>query len=249
MGDTTTGKSGATSVPVLRYEPTSRRGQALAPRGTIAVYLAAAGSGALATISETASGHKTLDVAPEGLDRADDDGYPATVTYAGRVLAQGVPVPRDGRPVRLLLPFAGGELDAGSLLVHSDGEVAVEAVGVRHDPPLTAVEQAALTLLPSDQLTINLGVALPGGIALDNEEERRRHAEEQRQAAEEVRLEQAMQAAEGRAEAAEARREGGSWGIDVHLLDGTIKELTSIQSVTAMLDIRRSLTLTQLGNG
>ena len=89
-----------------------------------------------------------------------------------------VRVPRDGQAVRLILPFTGGEIETQELLVRSaEGAGVVDAVAVRHDPPLSAVEAAALTLLPRDLLSVNLGVALPGGIAMDNDEERRRQAE------------------------------------------------------------------------
>jgi len=237
-------------IPMVRYEPSSLHGEVLAPRGSVVVYLAAQGSEQLTSIRATAGGRRAAETLLEGVDRVDADGHLVSVTYADQVLAAEVPVPRDGRPVRLILPFTGGEVDAAELIVTTtEGPGVVDAVAVRHDPPLSAVEQAALTLLPRDQLSVNLGAALPGGIALDNEEERRRQEEEQRQAAEEARNERAAEQAEARAEAAEARaeqrreaREAGEGSrLDIHLLDATIKTLSSFQTANAMIEIRLDL--------
>lgn len=248
-----TGRYGGQQVPVVKYEPTSRRGEALAPRGSVVVYLAAAGSEQLTAIRDHGAG-RAAELSMAGIDQIDPDGQPATLTYGDRVLAEGVAVPRDGRAVRLVLPYTGGELDASQLLVSSgEGEQAIDAVAVRYDPALSAVEQAALTLIPRDQLTVNLGAALAGGIALDNEEERRRQQEEQQRAAEEARMEQAMAAAEARADAAEARHDARGGGdpsrFDVHLLDITAQTISPVQSAIAMLEIRRELLQGQLEHG
>jgi hypothetical protein len=240
----------ACSVPILRYEPANLRGEPLAPRGSVVVFLAAEGSDQLGAIRDTAEKDGYAESLLKRTDVVDEDGYRATVTYAGQTLAANVPVPRDGRVVRLILPYAGGELDASALIVATDGDRAVEGVAVRHDPPLTAVEQAALTLLPKDLLSVNLGAALAGGIAGDNDEERRRQEEENRRAAEEARNERAAEQGEARAEAAEARaeerreaRQGGLWGsrIEIHMLDATVKTISSLQAATTMLEIRKEL--------
>jgi hypothetical protein len=100
-------------------------------------------------------------------------------------------------------------------------------------------------------LSAQLGAALSGGIALNNDEERRRQAEEQRRAADEARLERAQQQAEAQAEAAEARaeaRRGGLMNIDIHMLDATVKSISSIQTATAMIGIRRQLLLDQMAD-
>jgi len=181
-----------------------------------------------------------------------------TLTYGDQVLADEVRVPRDGQAVRLILPFTGGEIETQELLVRSaEGAGVVDAVAVRHDPPLSAVEAAALTLLPRDLLSVNLGVALPGGIAMDNDEERRRQAEEQRRAADEARQERAQQQAEAQAEAAEARAEarreareaGGISRMEIHMLDSTIRSISSLQTASAMLGIRRDLLNDQMEHG
>lgn len=249
----------ASPIPVVRYEPTSLHGEVLAPRGSVVVYLAARDSRVLESIRAAAGGKEVAGAQLQDVDRLDEDGYAVTLTYGDQVLADQVRVPRDGQPVRLILPFTGGEIEAQELLVRSvdEGAGAVDAVAVRHDPPLSAVEAAALTLLPRDLLSVNLGAALPGGIAMDNEEERRRQAEEQRQAAEEARQERAQQQAEAQAEAAEARAEarreareaGGISRLEIHMLDSTIRSITSLQTASAMLGIRRDLLNDQMEHG
>jgi hypothetical protein len=240
--------SKASQIPIVHYEPSSLRGEPLAPRGSVVVFLAARGSSQLDAIRATATEDGPAEALLAGTDAVDDDGLRVTLAYGDKVLAEEVPVPRDGRPVRLVLPFTGGEIDSGALQLHAsaEGDV-IEGIAVRHDPPLSAVEHAALTLLPKDVLSVNLGVALPGGIAGGNDEERRRQEEAQR-AAEEARQEQAMAQAEAQAEAAEARaearREGGhAWEsrVEIHMLDATVKSLSAFQSAASMLEIRRDL--------
>ena len=240
--------SHSSQVPVVRYEPTSLRGEPLAPRGSVVVFLAARGSKELSAIRATASADGPAEALLAGTDAVDKDGYRVTLSYGDKTLAEEVPVPRDGRPVRLLLPFTGGEIEPGELLIRASGEGdEVEGVAVRHDPPLSAIEHAALTLLPKDMLSVNLGAALAGGVAGENDEERRRQEEAQR-AAEEARQEQAMAQAEAQAEAAEARaearREGGqAWEsrVEIHMLDATVKSLSAFQTASSMLEIRRDL--------
>ena len=248
----------ASPIPMVRYEPTTMHGEVLAPRGSVVVYLAARDSAGLEAIRAVAGGRDAADALLQDVDRVDEDGYAVTLTYGDQVLADGVRVPRDGQPVRLILPFTGGEIETQELLVRSaEGAGVVDAVAVRHDPPLSAVEAAALTLLPRDLLSVNLGVALPGGIAMDNDEERRRQAEEQRRAADEARQERAQQQAEAQAEAAEARAEarreareaGGISRMEIHMLDSTIRSISSLQTASAMLEIRRDLLKDQMEHG
>lgn len=249
MNELTPRSTHASHIPVIKYEPKSRSGEVLAPRGSVVVYLAASGSQQLRAIHASARGRISKDVLLKDVDRVDKDGHLISLHYGDTILADKVRVPRDGTAVRLILPFIGGDLAAGELRVQPlEGESVVEAIAVRHDPPLSTIEQAALSLLPSDLLTVHLGAALPGGVAMDNDEERRRQADEQRRAADEARQEQAMQRAEAQADAAEARaearqqrREGQGSLLEVHLLESTIKSLSSIQTAGAMINIRRQL--------
>jgi hypothetical protein len=256
MNDTGPTDSRCIQLPIIPYEPRTLRGEVLAPRGSIVVYLAASGSKSLGAIRARAQGAG----GPEGVykhsERHDPEGHLVSLTFHGKVLAEKVPVPRSGDVVRLILPFAGGDIDSSALLVRPEGGAeAVEAVAIRHDPPLSTIEKAALSLLPRDMLSAQIGVALPGGLALNNDEERRRQAEEQRRAQEEARAERAQQQAEAQAEAAEARheqreaaRQGGTH-FDIHLLDATVKTVSSLQTATSMIAIRRNLLLDQMPNG
>ncbi|MBA2554599.1 MAG: hypothetical protein H0V10_13120 [Geodermatophilaceae bacterium] len=70
---------------------------------------------------------------------------------------------------------------------------------------------------------------------------------------EEARHERAAEQAEARADAAEARREAREAGeasrLDIHLLDATIKTLSSFQTANAMIEIRLDLLGGQLEHG
>ena len=234
-------------VPVIPYEPRSLKGEVLAPRGSIVVYLAAKGSKALHEIHSLAR-HSAHGTAPKTTTAAKDDkaAHHVSLSFHDKILAEKVPVPSTGEVVHLILPYAGAHFDTADLLLHApDG---VEAIAVRHDPALTTIERAALSLLPRDLLSATIGAAISGA-ALNNEEERRRQADEQRQAQAEARAERAQQQAEAQADRAADRAErhqGNSGYLDIHMLETTIKSITAIQTATALIEIRRELLLNQL---
>lgn len=240
-------------VSVVRYAPGSLKGEVLAPRGSIVVYLATAGSDRLDAIRAAARGGSLKEKLLGDVDSVPRDAATKiSLHYGDHLLAADVPVPGDGSPVRLILPYNGGELIAEDLVVREgDSQGRVAAVAVVHDPPVSRVEQAALLLVPRDRLHLNLGAALGGGIAGTNDEERRRQEEaRQRQEADDVRQEQqveraqAMAEAQGeraelRAEQREERRAAG--GLDVHFLDQTVIALGPPLAAAALLDLRRDL--------
>ena len=90
----------------------------------------------------------------------------------GRTPGEGLDIAHGGRPwprsggsqeevVRLLLPYTGGRLAAGGLTLAGSGPgAAVEVVALRHKPPLTRIELAALRLLPDGKSDLNVGPAL-----------------------------------------------------------------------------------------
>ena len=238
-------------VNVVRYAPRSLRGEVLAPRGSVVVYLATAGSDRLDAIRAAARRGYARGQLLNEVDSVPQDSV-ATVSlqYGDHLLAANIPVPSDGSPVRLILPYNGGELIAEDLRVLAeDPPGRVDALAVVHDPPLSRVEQAALLLVPHDSVHLSLGAALPGGIAGINDEERRRQEEERRRAAEDARVEQQQAAAEARAEAAEARAEaraaraeaGGR--LDLHLLDRSVIAMGPSLAATELLELRRDLLL------
>lgn len=237
----------ASPVNVVRYSPSSLKGEVLAPRGSMVVYLATAGSERLDEIRAAAKSGSARGKLYGAVDQAPQDAVAnVSLQYGDHLLAANVPVPRGGNPVRLILPYNGGELIPEDLVVVEDGpQQQVAAVAVVHDPPISRIEQAALLLVPRDLVHLNLGAALPGGIAGVNDEERRRQEEERRRAAEEARAEQAQARAEAQAEAAEARaerrREGGRF--DIHFLDRTVITLGPALAATQLLELRRDMLL------
>lgn len=245
----------ARGVSVVRYTPSSLKGEVLAPRGSIVVYLAAAGSERLDAIHAAARGGYVRDkLLGEVDDLAGDAAAKVSLHYGDRLLAADIPVPADGRAVRLILPYNGGELIPEDLVVSAqDPQGTVAAVAVVHDPPLSRIEQAALLLVPHDRRHLSLGAALPGGIAGTNDEERRRQDEENRRAAEEARAEQQQAAGEARAEAAEARAEARAQAreearaaggrIDIHILDRSVITMGPALAAAELLELRRDILL------
>jgi hypothetical protein len=245
MGTRQSAETSARAVNVVRYAPSSLKGEVLAPRGSIVVYLATVGSQRLDAIRAAARSGDAGDRLLGEVDQVPQDVVArVSLQYGDHLLAADVPVPSDGSPVRLILPYNGGELIAKDLLVlEKDAQRKVDAVAVVHDPPISRVEHAALMLVPRDSLHLNLGAALAGGIAGTNDEERRRQEEERRRAAQEGaidRAEGAGLAAEARAEDRAAERAaGGRFGI--HLLDQTIITLGPTLAAAELLELRRDI--------
>jgi FKBP-type peptidyl-prolyl cis-trans isomerase len=237
----------AMALTVEPYAPTVARGAPLAPRGSIVVYLAASGSKGLTKLRESAQRGKPLKTTElEEFDRAEpEESLRVALRYAGTLLADSVPVPRDGRVVRLILPYNGGELFDGGLTLHGEGiEKSISAVALRHDPPLTRVERAALDLVPASLRHLHVGAALPGALVGNNDQERRRQEDERRrQEQEHARQEANAARAEAQAEAqaarAEARAERGGQELFSHLFDSTIQTMSPAMSAAAMLQLRR----------
>ncbi len=256
------------ALSVRRYS--SRSARPLAPQGSIVVYLAAAGSRQLAELQESTGAGSRSGLLPalasvirgilqlfgigegkhvdlEAMDRAGGpDPVAVSLHYAGSLLAGDVPVPRDGRVVRLILPYTGGELVEGGLVLRGENaSSAVSSLVLRHDPPLTRVERAALELVPEAMLGLHVGAALPGNLLGKNDEERRRQQEERRRqddAAREARNEQAVARAEAQAEMAaeraERRAEKGR-DFEPHLSEAIVRELPPFATAAALLQMRR----------
>jgi hypothetical protein len=79
----------------------------------------------------------------------------ASVRYHGRTLAQSLFVPDDLDVCVVPMPYNGGHLslDEFTLVEHylPDAADRLEAIAIRHAPPLTRAEQAALNAVPEDQ--------------------------------------------------------------------------------------------------
>ncbi len=236
-----------TAIEVRRYKPQTSKGTPLVARGSITLFLAAAGSKQLAALGKELAKGATGKPDPT-LDKPSKTGMRVALKHGDVVLAEDVVIPGDGRVVRLVLPYNGGELGADGLRLSASGDVAV--IAAKHEPTLSSIEKATLALVPEKLRHYNLGVALPGGIALNNDEERRKQEEErQRQEAEHARQEQRAAQAEAQAEAqadrAEARAEQREAGgrFEIHLRDITLETLTPSLSAAAMLGLRRNTLL------
>jgi hypothetical protein len=256
VASSSTDRQSGVPVTVSRYAPPSGGGTPLAPRGSIVVYLAASGSPELARLREQAGlggsglltrllrlfrrgggGTETIDLT--SMDRADaKDSVPVSLAYAGTLLADAVPVPRDGRVVRVILPYTGAGLREDALVLRGENAGKVSTLALRNDPPLSRVERAALELVPEAMLGLHVGAALPGKLVGVNDEERRR----QEEAAREARMEQAMARAEAMAEAAADRAERQAEKgreFAVHLRDEVVAGLPPAATAAALLQIRR----------
>jgi hypothetical protein len=79
----------------------------------------------------------------------------ASVRYHGRTLAQSLFVPHDLDVCVVPMPYNGGHLSLDEFQLvehHIPGNAdRLEAIAVRHAPPLTRAEQAALKAVPADQ--------------------------------------------------------------------------------------------------
>ena len=165
-------------IDVLDYVPTRSDAIPLCPVGCVRVFVAAQGDPLLDRVrcAASATGDEDVDVVEnelrprlEGRERLS--AYQvwrqlkrstvfASVRYGGRTLATNVFVPEDLGFVVLDNPYNGGELypQHFTLVEHrrDDAELALDAVALRHAPPLTAAERAAVELVPAEQLEANV---------------------------------------------------------------------------------------------
>ena len=85
----------------------------------------------------------------------------ADIRYGGATLNSGVFLPKGLNLVAIAFPYNGGRLapEGFALAEHykDDSDTALEGLVVRTDPPLTEPEKAALRLVPSSQLSRNVG--------------------------------------------------------------------------------------------
>src|SRR5688572_2224374 len=93
-----------TAIDVMRYKPQTSKCTPLVLRGSITVFLAAAGSKHLAALSKELAKGANGKPYP-GLDKPSKTGIRVTLNHGDMVLAQDVVIPNDGRVVRLVLPY------------------------------------------------------------------------------------------------------------------------------------------------
>ena len=173
----------ARRLEVLDHAPRGRRAEPpLVLPGAITVFVARAGAPLLAELRAALSGegepdpglldrvagvYRQIEARPqvdpaEALEVLRAQPVFADLRYGGATLATGVFVPEEGEVGVLILPYNGGRLARWGFTwvehVREDG-AALEALVVRHAPPLTRAEAAALRMAPADQAELNVGLA------------------------------------------------------------------------------------------
>jgi hypothetical protein len=88
----------------------------------------------------------------------------ADVLHGDRVLLEGLFVPGDLEVAFIPLPYNGGELAAGGIVVveHPIAEDtdSLDILVLRHAPPLTRAEESAIRKVPAHQKAMNVGYTL-----------------------------------------------------------------------------------------
>ncbi|MGW6725596.1 hypothetical protein ACWF9G_06790 [Nocardia sp. NPDC055029] len=165
-------------IEVLDYVPTQPDRALLCLPGSVRVFVAAQDDPILQRVRDAATLRNGDDVAmvenelrPRFEGRTRLSTYQAwrllqrspvfaSVRYGGRTLATNIFPPDDLGVVILDNPYNGGQLSPESLTLvehRRDGtDDALAAVALKHEPPLTPAERAALAQVPEDQLEANL---------------------------------------------------------------------------------------------
>lgn len=165
-------------IEILDYVPSQPDRALLCPAGAVRVFVAAQGDPILQRVRNIATHSKSEDVdlveneiVPRFAGRTELSAYQiwrllqrspvfASIRYGGRTLATNIFPPQDLGVVILDNPYNGGELSPAhlTLVEHrlENTDAALEAVALKHAPPLTPAERAALAQVPADQLEANL---------------------------------------------------------------------------------------------
>lgn len=164
-------------IRIVDYRPTRPDGPVLAPPGSVMAFVGYKGSQTLSRIRDVAESGSNSDsplaeelMAPHR-DRKLLSPFKAwqllkaapvfaDIRYGGRTLAKNLFVPPGLDVVWVASPYNGGLLSPNELTLvehWNEGTTAsLEAVALRHEPPLTAAERAAIQNVPEDQLELNL---------------------------------------------------------------------------------------------
>jgi hypothetical protein len=164
-------------IEVLEYEPRhDDQHLLLAKPGTVTLYLAKRGAEVLSEVRRLAfSGGSDRLLAARLMSQFDkrtvvpmeraaelltEQPVFASVRYHGRTLAQSLFVPDDLDVCIVPMAYNGGtlSLDEFTLVEHvmPGADTELEAVALRHSPPLSPAERAALAAVPDDQCEWNV---------------------------------------------------------------------------------------------
>jgi hypothetical protein len=160
-------------IEVLDYRPShSDEHLFLAKRGTVTLFLAKRNAEVLSEIRRVVTTSSDMDrlltarlmsqferrtflTLEKAAATLTGESVFASVRYDGRTLAQSLFVPDDLDVCVVPMPYNGGRLapDKFTLVEHYVPGTAdrFEAIAIRHAPPLTRAEQAALDAVPADQ--------------------------------------------------------------------------------------------------
>jgi hypothetical protein len=164
-------------IEILDYTPSNPSAGVLAPRGSVTVFVSHQKASVLERVREAATSQSGLDVdlsseirrlftgrsrmtyySAYRLLRASDSF--ATIRYGGRTLATNIFPPPGPTLVVLENPYNGARLKPNELTLVEHrvpgAKSGLEAIALRHSPPLTSAEKAALDQVPESQLEMNL---------------------------------------------------------------------------------------------
>ncbi len=165
------------SIEVLDYRPSPKVRNPISPPGSVTVVVAKAESPLLKRLRDAAAGSNQVeeDVAKELNEQFGGrqpvsryeawrllQGQPvfADVRYGGQTLATNLFPPPGLEAVVLHNPYNGGRLKPDELTLvehHREGdETHLAALALRHEPPLTPAEKAAVEAVPENQLEMNM---------------------------------------------------------------------------------------------
>jgi hypothetical protein len=167
-------------IEILDYVPSDPSRGVLAPPGSVTVFVSQKGAPILKRVREATKGRSGLEVElytelnEKFRSRQQMTYYQAfkllraaksfaTIRYGGRTLATNIFPPPDLNLVVLENPYNGGRLNPNELTLVEHRvpgvNAGLEAVALRHMPPLTKAELAALEQVPDTQLEMNLTIA------------------------------------------------------------------------------------------
>ncbi|MFF0292214.1 hypothetical protein ACFYST_03480 [Kitasatospora sp. NPDC004614] len=166
-------------IEIIDYVPSDPSQGVLAPPGSITVFVAHDGDPILQRVRDATSGPAGADVQLSREIRAMFEGRErssyyhayrllrasasfATIRYGAKTLATNIFPPPGPNLLVLENPFNGGRLDPGEFTLvehHVPGaKGSLAAIALRHMPPLTEAEKAAVEQVPESQLEMNVAV-------------------------------------------------------------------------------------------